>query len=403
MNYSFKIGRITVSVQSLLMLTFSVFYILKMQRAFSGVTLQGGIWNYIQLFWIALGFVLFGVYIARFINSSVVMTLLLYSLTALANAFVFLYMNQTDIFRFLMIPYAFCILVIACTDGFHCDVASNIILTVTFYIIAAMFIVSMFSRGVYSTKTGAVADVYYVLGLLPLMMIWTKKLKILPMAVCGFAVLTSGKRTGILAFALMVAGYYLVNIILSKNISSQLGDLLKLAVIVALFVALFYFVNSRFNGNLLVRLTRAVEDQDTSGRSQRWNHIISEFRETTVLEWLFGHGHGAVYRDFGGNAHNDFLEIVYDYGISSLLFYVAFLVCTIKEWIGMLLARYEYAPQFLMAILFSAALLSFSFYMIDSTYVTSGMLCIGMIMTDYKKKHTPYHALVRDCAALREK
>ena len=378
------------------MLVFAVFYILKMRRAFSGSSVQGGIWNYIQLFFVALGFALFAIYIVRFINCSIVMSICIYSALSLINGMIYLHMNQSEVFRYLLIPYAFCILIIACVDGFYNDISSNFILTVTFYICAAMYIIPMLRNGGYSTKTGAVADVYYVLGLLPMMLIWTKRFKIIPMSVCGIAVLVSGKRAGIFAFALMIIGYYLLNIFVSENVLYQLTDLLKLAVIILLFIIVFNYLDSNFNNKLLSRMMRAIEEQDTAGRAERWDRIITAFRENNAVQWVFGNGNGAVSREFGGNAHNDYLEIIYNFGVVAFLGYVTYSLTTVRELLRMIFAKYEYAPQFLMTIIFSIIIAFFSFYVIDSTYITSGMLCVGYMMVDFRKKHMPHHALIRD-------
>ena len=73
MRYRLKFGRLTIPVKSVLMAVFFAFFALKMLRAFSGSSVQGGIWNYIQLFFVALGILLFIIGIRRYRSDAMVM------------------------------------------------------------------------------------------------------------------------------------------------------------------------------------------------------------------------------------------------------------------------------------------------------------------------------------------
>ncbi len=389
MRYRFNLGIISISVQDILMFIFSVFFILKMNRAFSGSTVQGGIWNYIQLFFVALGTIFLIIHFFRYITTGPIMTLLVYVLIAMVNTLLFADLSQDWIFDYLMIPYALCVLIIAFEIGRYYDIERNIILTATFFILAVIFISSMISKGIYSTQTGAVADVYYLLCLLPLLMIYMEKLWLIPMSVCGIAILISGKRMGIILFVLMVLSYYLILSIKSGSIRVYVGSIIKLVLIIALFVTAFHLINASFNDNLFERINRIVEDNDSSGRFERWNSVLHNFAKSNVSRWIFGYGRGSVAKFFGGNAHNDFLEILYNYGIFAFGAYVLYVVTLIIEMFRMLKDRYVYAPQFVMAVICSIGVASFSFYIISPTYVTASMLSLGLIMMDYRKRYYP--------------
>lgn len=395
MKYHFRIGKITITMQDILMLVFLVFFMLKMLRAFSGSSVQGGIWNYIQLGFVFLGSVFFVTTIPRYLHSGVVISLFLYTLIAMVNSLFYVTFTQPWLFDYLTIPYMFCIMMIAFADGRYYDIEENKMLLISFFILAGIFIYSMLSKGIYSTRTGAVADVYYILCLLPLMLVYFKKFKLIPMAITGVAILISGKRTGIVIFVLMVIAYYVTLSIQSRSVRTYAVSLLALAVVIAAFVITFRVINSGFNGNLLDRLTRMIEDQDSSGRYERWEQVLKGFNDSSLIQWLIGHGNGAVSKDFGGNAHNDFLEILYDYGIFALTAFISFVVFIVVELIKMLKDRYVYAPQFLMAVICSFGLSNFSFYVIMPTYITAGMLAMGFLMIDYQKRCHPLSPMVR--------
>jgi len=50
---------------------------------------------------------------------------------------------------------------------------------------------------------------------------------------------------------------------------------------------------------------------------------------------LLGHGHNAVKREsiMDISAHNEFLEIIYDYGIIILLVYIGLWVYVVRQWL----------------------------------------------------------------------
>ena len=113
MKYHFRIGKITITMQDILMLVFLVFFMLKMLRAFSGSSVQGGIWNYIQLGFVFLGSVFFVTTIPRYLHSGVVISLFLYTLTAMVNSLFFVTFTQPWLFDYLTIPYMLCIMMTA--------------------------------------------------------------------------------------------------------------------------------------------------------------------------------------------------------------------------------------------------------------------------------------------------
>ena len=198
MNLKIRVSK-KISPTAPMLILFGLFFILKMNRSFSQTSVQGGMWNYIQLLTVFIGGLLFLSRMRYFWENSVIRAMLLYSGVAILNSLLFLSFNRSNLFSFLILPYAFCVLVIIYQDGAWRKIEKNPYIVVVYYIIAAMFAYSMLSAGKYSTRTGAVADTYYVLGLLPLMLVCTRRYKLLPVMVCGIVVIISGKRAGLLA------------------------------------------------------------------------------------------------------------------------------------------------------------------------------------------------------------
>lgn len=68
-----------------------------------------------------------------------------------------------------------------------------------------------------------------------------------------------------------------------------------------------------------------AENSQGSGRVPIWSAVINALGNNTIFDWLFGHGYlgvGKIVRDHTA-AHNEFLEIITDFGIIGLLMYVS--------------------------------------------------------------------------------
>ncbi len=95
-------------------------------------------------------------------------------------------------------------------------------------------------------------------------------------------------------------------------------------VVLVLFVALFVYVGSSEESNVVARFESAQDDEG-SGRTYVWQAAFDLIERSDFLPLLFGHGFNKVEKDsmLGLSAHNDFLEVTYDYGIVGLALYVS--------------------------------------------------------------------------------
>lgn len=112
----------------------------------------------------------------------------------------------------------------------------------------------------------------------------------------------------------------------------------------------FSFVNSLSMGALTNRFE--VEDI-SSGRSDIYDTTLLMISTSSWEQWLLGHGHLAVARDNPDryiSAHNEWLEVLYDYGILILLLYAFFWIKLIRRWIYLIKNRSPYLVPYTMSI-----------------------------------------------------
>lgn len=368
----------------------SIFFIMKMLRSFSDSDVVGGFWNYIQIGLVLMGIIIIIFDFSKLYKDSIFLILFGYTALSMLHSLFFLDFKRNDLFNYLMIAFPLCLLVVFYKVDWKIGLINTKIVTTTYYVISAIFIGFMLQSGEYSTSTGAVADVYYILGLIPIILIYTKKHKIIPLLVSAFAVLISAKRTGIVLFLLMVAAFYIIIGIQSKrDIFKRFKNLFAFGIILFVFIILFDIINSEFNEYLLYKIEKMLYENDTAGRDLIWKHLIGAMSESSLFNWFLGHGDGAVSDLLGTNAHNDFLEILYNMGLVPCILYIAFYIQCIIEAIKMFKMNYEYTAHFVMSIICSIGVAMFSFYFIAPTYVICGMICITLILKDFRNKISP--------------
>lgn len=177
--------------------------------------------------------------------------------------------------------------------------------------------------------------IYYVIVLIPwLFIIKSRWWKYLFFFLAVFLSIYSAKRTGIvivICLSLLFLFYFI------KDNKKGLWNLIIGAIIsfvVGYFIVMWFF-NIGFSDYLIYRFD-SIEDDRGSGRFDIYENVWNLLQNSYWYEWLLGHGHNAVVRDnvIDGvclSAHNDFLEILYDYGVVAFVVYLIIHFLLIKR------------------------------------------------------------------------
>jgi len=165
-----------------------------------------------------------------------------------------------------------------------------------------------------------------------------KRLRISLLCIIGIAVIASLKASALLAYVLpMILGVFIDS--QSKKGTLTMRNFLLLLSMVAMFVMLPFiedFVNSVFGFDWATKFSNSLESGG-SGRFDIYDRVIKFQMSSTPLEWLFGHGYEGVQRATGSlSAHNDFLEVLYDYGLIAFVPYLMAFFHLIKMSKGLL-------------------------------------------------------------------
>lgn len=196
-----------------------------------------------------------------------------------------------------------------------------------------------------------IGSAFYLLYLLPLILTFNSKLiKISATVIVVLTLFLSMKRSGVLALGISLFCFIFVRQYVNHrfNVKSFVGSLVTIMAIGFLFV----YLGSRDSGreNIFERFENIEKDQG-SGRLEVWEHTAALITGQNTGSLMVGNGYNAVLRDsrLQLSAHNDLLEVTYDYGLIGTMLYIAAFLSITFYTVKMILSRSRYAPSMVMS------------------------------------------------------
>ena len=254
------------------------------------------------------------------------------------------------------------------------------VVTCSIAIYAALFTqVKLFSAG---RGIPLISTAYYTLFFLPFALLSEKKvIKWGGTVLVLYTLLLCMKRTGFIAFVAGIVVYILVEYRSApkgskKRVFVLLGGLLALT-------AMYFFIMENTRGTFSV-IDRLLSTGQTSneGREDVWPVVISMIRHSDIIALIFGHGFDTVIENspLALSAHCDFLEVIYDYGVSGLLLYLTFYKRLWNGFIKMYRQGSELAAPMSFTFVTAFVVSLFSHLIIFPTYFLGFCLFWGLAM-----------------------
>ena len=222
---------------------------------------------------------------------------------------------MADIVRAVLWPFIFETTYLCCRN-----IVSRGVVLRRMYILLAIIGALYFLR----TRLGVdhqTNTIYFVYLTLPWLLFGSKKTpSIILMMIFTFLAMLSLKRSMLLSTVLVWAFYFLYGM---ENRRNRIFTILfSLAIVVGIYM-LYDRVDDRLGGLLTERVNK---EETNTGRSREaiWEITASMIQNSSIDKLIVGHGHFGVRRDsfLGISAHNDFLEVIYDYGIIIFILYL---------------------------------------------------------------------------------
>ena len=186
--------------------------------------------------------------------------------------------------------------------------------------------------------TGQTNTIYFSFLTLPWLLYNRKgRQRLLLLVLFSLLALLSMKRSVMLSMVLCWS-FYAVEFIVTPRRRS-----LFIAFAIALLVgvnSVFDVMDQRLGGQLSERVNREETDEGKN-RLAIWEVTISMIKESTPADLVIGHGHFGVRRDsfLEISAHNDFLEVIYDYGLIIFALYLCLWGHVLRRWYQLLKSR----------------------------------------------------------------
>lgn len=172
----------------------------------------------------------------------------------------------------------------------------------------------------------------------------------------------SFKRTTLLA----VVGGVVIFLYKKYFANKKLNNKFVFLLILLLMFTVAGIVNVYTGGYIIERLD-AAEETGGNGRIEIWNSVISAFLKSNFVEKFFGNGGiDAVNATIGVSAHNEFLEILYDYGVFGVALISIALLVLCQSLLSKKVRKSKYAP-----LVWSTLFMIFVFSMFSHIFLYS--------------------------------
>jgi len=152
----------------------------------------------------------------------------------------------------------------------------------------------------------------------------------------------------------------------------------SLVLIPVIFILMGYFAYRSFANNdfLIGRINQMLEG-DTSNRGFTYGSILDAwYNSDNILQLIFGYGFAASLKIAGGFAHNDWLELLSNFGILGIASYIILFIAAIKSWI-----QDDFAPD--NRFLLGTIIIMWFFTTLISMSYTSEVAFMQSIMLGY--------------------
>lgn len=177
----------------------------------------------------------------------------------------------------------------------------------------------------------ALQAAYFIVFTLPVLLLLRGKLllKYIAVLLAVFACFASFKRGAMISAAAIAVVFFLSNFF-SKGTKMKIVNLLLL--VATLGVVYWYLSGENSDIEYMMLRISNMEEGDSSGREDIYNLFLDQIENFTIYEQLFGRGlKSTIFINDGLTAHNDWLEIYYDYGILAAFSWLLFIGCFIKR------------------------------------------------------------------------
>lgn len=143
------------------------------------------------------------------------------------------------------------------------------------------------------------------------------------------------KRSAFIALLLILFFYYLSSKRIKRKFVNNNKALVYAVCCIGLIVLVYKFQDQFLEiWNRNVNRINSIQEDRGSNRLTVWEDVINAFDYNSIAEWIIGNGMGStLFKAKHTTAHNDFLTVLFEFGIVGVIFYIIFIVKVVKRMI----------------------------------------------------------------------
>lgn len=189
----------------------------------------------------------------------------------------------------------------------------------SFWFVFVLFIIN-YVNGLIMGIEWSYIEAYYMLTLLPLIILFIKK-KNIYFIMTFVCLILAAKRTGLITYCVAILYYY-------YSLQPKISNKIKVLFAFLISAGIVYIAASAVFPNQVERVFNRfseIEEDGGSGRDLIFERVCIAIFEGDTTELMIGHGYNTVVKsdvNNGYSAHNDFLEVLYDFGFIGFILYM---------------------------------------------------------------------------------
>ncbi len=220
--------------------------------------------------------------------------------------------------------------------------------------------------------------IYYSLLFLPMILCINNRLvKSVFLIVIAFAIFFSGKGAGSLALVIGLITFFFISMTESNKSNKSIFKII--AAITILYVVYVVVLNHYAGVNIFNEVNTFKFTSNSRGII--WERLLKSYSSLSNFRKLFGTGYSGVTNALGISAHNDFLEVMYDYGLAGLLLYIVFIITQIKEIFILRKRKSKYTAAYASSVIMFIVLSIFTHLILLPTYFLAMAYFWGIILS----------------------
>ncbi|MBN1601403.1 MAG: O-antigen ligase family protein [Chitinispirillaceae bacterium] len=205
---------------------------------------------------------------------------------------------------------------------------------------------SVLGELVHSGQSHLLGTSYILLYPLPLALSLKNKFwKSFCVIIGGIVVLSSIKRGGALGLAGAILVYYFVQNFYVNNEKDFVRKFFILILTIVLSLYSFITYDNVMNNGFIQERMNSISEDGGSGREEMATYLFNNIPNIPIDKLMFGYGYlGAMqFTPMHLSAHNDFLEVLYDYGLIGFTVYLWFYILFFRKIKLLIKQKSEYA------------------------------------------------------------